>query len=88
MTPSHHDLLADSLTKLEISQSTAKMNPGEEEKGHLCNLRVHEGYGFRPPSGISTPDSPTTVASDNLVPDPNGLGWPGTICSTKRLSVA
>ncbi|KAK0498445.1 GTP cyclohydrolase I [Armillaria luteobubalina] len=37
--------------------------------------RVHEGYGFRPPSGVSTPlTGPAPV--DTLVPDVNGLGWP------------
>ena len=35
-----------------------------------------DDYGFRK-SGISTPiDNPLV----NLVPDPNGLGWPGELC--------
>jgi GTP cyclohydrolase I len=33
---------------------------------------VHDGYGFRPPSGASTP-----LNIETLVPDSNGLGWPG-----------
>ncbi|PSS37319.1 hypothetical protein PHLCEN_2v796 [Hermanssonia centrifuga] len=40
--------------------------------------RLHEGYGFRPPSGIATPVSPSlpTVGTSSPLPDPNGLGWP------------
>ena len=41
---------------------------------------VREGYGFRPASGTSTPAKssvPETGAASPL-PDPNGLGWPGT----------
>ncbi len=38
--------------------------------------RVHEGYGFRPPSGVSTPLTGHAPV-DTLVPDVNGLGWPG-----------
>lgn len=70
MTPSHGDMLADSLSKLEVSQS---------QTSNKANLsRVREGYGFRPPPGVTTPliDSASAV-SENLVPDPNGLGWPG-----------
>ncbi|PBL02182.1 GTP cyclohydrolase I [Armillaria gallica] len=37
--------------------------------------RVHEGYGFRPPSGVSTPLTGHAPV-DTLVPDVNGLGWP------------
>lgn len=38
---------------------------------------VREGYGFRPPSGVSTPLT-TGAESGSPLPDPNGLGWPGT----------
>jgi hypothetical protein len=43
---------------------------------------TREGYGFRK-SGISTPIGPSSthagsqISQDALVPDPNGLGWPG-----------
>lgn len=46
-----------------------------------------DGYGFRK-SGISTPMSPLADPNnvqpqigrlDSLVPDPNGLGWPGEL---------
>ena len=35
---------------------------------------VHDGYGFRPPSGVSTPLHQSVPL---LIPDVNGLGWPG-----------
>lgn len=41
---------------------------------------VREGYGFRPPSGASTPLT-NGAQSGSPLPDPNGLGWPGTHCS-------
>ncbi|KIY72979.1 GTP cyclohydrolase I [Cylindrobasidium torrendii FP15055 ss-10] len=38
---------------------------------------VHEGYGFRPPSGVSTPIVTASGSStDVLIPDAHGLGWP------------
>lgn len=39
---------------------------------------VHEGYGFRTPSGTSTPQTLASQAGDRAspLPDPNGLGWP------------
>lgn len=40
---------------------------------------AREGYGFRPPSGVSTPlNAPISgVGASSPLPDPNGLGWPG-----------
>ncbi|KAF9468909.1 hypothetical protein BDZ94DRAFT_1152708 [Collybia nuda] len=61
-----------------------------------------DGYGFRN-SGISTPMSPLADPNnvqptqigrlDSLVPDPNGLGWPGdlgvlTACDTAKSTVS
>jgi len=36
---------------------------------------VRDGYGFRPPSGVSTPLTNAAERGSPL-PDPNGLGWP------------
>lgn len=38
-----------------------------------------EGYGFRPPSGASSPAAlqPAGTGSSTPIPDPHGLGWPG-----------
>lgn len=52
-----------------IGQSLAALSP-----------HVREGYGFRPASGISTPVvSSVQVGMNGLIPDPNGLGWPGEL---------
>lgn len=47
--------------------------------------RPLDGYGFRK-SGMSTPllpaptpDGPHSQSVHELVPDPNGLGWPGVL---------
>lgn len=39
----------------------------------------HEGYGFRFPSGLSTPAYPSRAVPTavNALPDEHGLGWPG-----------
>lgn len=41
---------------------------------------AREGYGFRPASGTSTPlkASRSGTEAGSPLPDPNGLGWPGT----------
>lgn len=78
MTPSHSDLLADSLSKLEASQTQTNTKTEGDHPVSSPGPRIHEGYGFRPPSGITTPlIASATAASENMVPDPNGLGWPG-----------
>jgi GTP cyclohydrolase IA len=50
--------------------------------------RVRDGYGFRPSSGASTPitsqsalvaGAGTGTSTSTSLPDPNGLGWPGTV---------
>lgn len=48
---------------------------------------VRDGYGFRPPSGVSTPLTNAAERGSPL-PDPNGLGWPGTLPSTISYSSA
>lgn len=50
-----------------------------------------DGYGFRR-SGISTPQighdgqRESQISQDLLVPDPNGLGWPGMFVMTTSVS--
>ncbi|KAI0921285.1 hypothetical protein AcW1_004693 [Taiwanofungus camphoratus] len=48
---------------------------------------AREGYGFRPPSGVSTPlNAPISgVGASSPLPDPNGLGWPAK-STVSRLS--
>jgi GTP cyclohydrolase IA len=47
----------------------------------LSNSHVHDGYGFRAPSGVSTPLTTVSHAPerDSPLPDPHGLGWPGKL---------
>lgn len=77
--PSHAAVLADSLQRLQQQQ--------EEQPPVNGSAILRGGYGFRR-SGLSTPQiqsqhappdelPSSTLAQDLLVPDPNGLGWPG-----------
>lgn len=66
------DLLSESLRRIDDQESQS-----EEQR----SLTSKDGYGFRK-SGISTPasisDGPHhSQSAHELVPDPNGLGWPG-----------
>jgi GTP cyclohydrolase I len=66
--------------------STGQSLPEKDTEQQVLYPRTphsHDGYGFRT-SGISTPLNPEQTDSgltrrrlDELVPDPNGLGWPG-----------
>ena len=58
----------------EDSTDTTK-DPQSTTPNHSPHPHVHEGYGFRPASGVSTPVSVGGTSSP--LPDPNGLGWPG-----------
>ncbi|KAG9317172.1 hypothetical protein JVU11DRAFT_1364 [Chiua virens] len=44
---------------------------------------VREGYGFRLPSGVSTPLSGGGTDTGSPLPDPNGLGWPAKSTVTR-----
>lgn len=53
---------------------------GPSSQRPLANPRILEGLGFRPTSGISTPQyssRPVGKAATSPLPDANGLGWPG-----------
>jgi GTP cyclohydrolase I len=85
-----HDiaLLSDSLRQLQAQQETAKPVDDDvtQNPDDMIPRTIHsrDDYGFRK-SGILTPSSgpnnPTQLSPnqpmDNVVPDPNGLGWPG-----------
>lgn len=87
------ELLSNELRQLQLhrdaeSQSLPVSSDADTPRGeslqhdspHQVPARphVHDGYGFRPPSGVSTPL--TNTGSSSPLPDPNGLGWPGTVC--------
>ena len=78
--PKDSDKLVDSLAQKLVALDTVPeqselrdSTPSPSGRYH----RVHEGYGFRPPSGISTPLMITQPTNQTLVPDVHGLGWPG-----------
>jgi len=89
----HGTLLSDTLQRLQLESSDVAPNgdnydnetdseprlssPSSKSYRKITSV-VHEGYGFRPASGASTP--PKTIAfhgPDSPLPDRNGLGWPG-----------
>ena len=89
---SHVSRLDDSLRLLQQQQDAPASAPGDQEADVISpanpvswDPRTKDGYGFRK-SGVSTPlaqnQQPldlnlSSVAAAELVPDPNGLGWPG-----------
>ena len=80
---SHMDGLTGSLRQLS-QQAESEDFTLIEERPQRSILR--DGYGFRK-SGISTPvstpDGPQhPQLANELVPDPNGLGWPGVSSPT------
>ncbi|KAJ7591414.1 hypothetical protein C8J56DRAFT_935460 [Mycena floridula] len=62
----------------DASLSSSSDNP---ESKTLAKARVHEGYGFRPPSGASTP-------LESGITDLNGLGWPAKSTYSRLNSTA
>ena len=80
--PSHGDLLADRLRRLDPPNPPHEIDqpvPVDLPDGHpppSVPRTPHEGYGFRPASGMSSPRAPPPDRNSPL-PDVNGLGWPG-----------
>lgn len=74
-----HELLANELRQLALVSPEPALQPPHDDEPQQTPVRPHprDGYGFRPPSGVSTP---LTTAAGSPLPDPNGLGWPGTPC--------
>ncbi|KAL6309568.1 hypothetical protein BKA93DRAFT_723223 [Sparassis latifolia] len=89
----HAALVSQSLRKLQANEHVSDgIDPhagdepstpgGNGEHDHTSspgrlNPHVREGYGFRPSSGVSTPNIPSSsFESGSPLPDPNGLGWP------------
>lgn len=69
-------LINDSLQRLEIISPPGGATVPVEESALKSRFGVlHEGYGFRPASGTSTPTVERAI--DSPLPDRNGLGWPG-----------
>ena len=80
---SHMDGLTGSLRQLSQQAESEDFTLIEERPQRSIS---RDGYGFRK-SGISTPvstpDGPQhPQLANELVPDPNGLGWPGVSSPT------
>jgi hypothetical protein len=84
---SHGLLLSDSLQRLQLEASSNDLASNGTDNGidsqfpsppsRLLGSVLHEGYGFRPASGSSTPPSNAVRTIDSPLPDRHGLGWPG-----------
>jgi len=78
---SHGLLLSDSLQRLHLEADVASNGTDNENDFRISSppsrLLHHEGYGFRPASGSSSPPSNVVRAIDSPLPDRHGLGWPG-----------
>ena len=73
--PSHGDLLADRLRRLDIPDDHPV--PVQAPPPFLPkSAPSYDGYGFRSSSGRTSPRAPTADRNSPL-PDVNGLGWPG-----------
>jgi len=84
----HVNALSDSLKRLQVQQNLITNDDVVSDTvpiTHTLPASPREGYGFRR-SGLSTPivasqkvDGASLQLShlSSLVPDPNGLGWPG-----------
>ncbi|KIM83912.1 hypothetical protein PILCRDRAFT_818937 [Piloderma croceum F 1598] len=80
---SHGLLLSDSLQRLQLEADVASNGTDNEfdsripsPPSRLLGSVLHEGYGFRPASGSSTPPSNVVRTIDSPLPDRHGLGWP------------
>jgi len=75
-TSSHVAQLSESLHRLQVQQ---QQDPPTDSASRAASRSPisKDGYGFRK-SGISTPAQPSDghIPLSELVPDPNGLGWP------------
>ncbi|KAI0285101.1 hypothetical protein BGY98DRAFT_910337 [Russula aff. rugulosa BPL654] len=72
--PSHGDLLADRLRRLDVPDDHPV--PVQAPPPFLPkSAPSYDGYGFRSSSGRTSPRAPTADRNSPL-PDVNGLGWP------------
>jgi hypothetical protein len=76
--PSHGDLLADRLRRLDIPDDHPVQAPSDDHPPPFLPNAPYDGYAFRP-SGRTSPRAPTDRNSP--LPDVNGLGWPGILFS-------
>jgi GTP cyclohydrolase I len=84
---SYGTLLSDSLQRLQENSHDTPADVSDTDiipqipspTSRLLSSVLHEGYGFRPASGASTPPQIVGSGVDSPLPDRNGLGWPGEV---------
>lgn len=89
----HVAQFAQSLHKLQANQAAGHDDVHDDDASfrHPKTPLSRDEYGFRK-SGIaspqlpSDPNNPMPVDLHNIVPDPNGLGWPGAPTFKQRSS--
>lgn len=86
-----HSLLVSNDADIPRGEADADPVSSQHDSPHQVPVRppwphVRDGYGFRPPSGVSTPLMNAPERGSPL-PDPNGLGWPGTALYSSRARV-
>lgn len=86
----HVAALTDSLHQLKVEQENISQQSSQDHENKINSPSTpkspisRDGYGFRR-SGVNTPQTHPSTAdngylspfSADLVPDTNGLGWPG-----------
>jgi len=76
------ELEASSHEQKPFDPSSLRLGPCQDTESSAVSLahpHVHEGYGFRPSSGVATPQLDVTPERPvkSPIPDEYGLGWPG-----------
>src|SRR6266851_1843339 len=81
MNSSHGDLLADRLSRLDVSPNPADHHPvqapDDTQPTASSHKLTYDGYGFRPPSGMSSPRAAPPHRTARPPPHLHGLRWPG-----------
>src|SRR5258708_5054585 len=65
----------------DLSLLRSGLHQDAESPTASAHPHIHEGYGFRPSSGVATPqvDAASEKPVVSPIPDAYGLGWPGAI---------
>lgn len=77
------DSTGDAAPAIPSNPNSSQEKDEEQQTLYPRTPHSHDGYGFKK-SGCSTSQNPDRVEStcvrlDQLIPDPNGLGWPGKV---------
>ena len=86
------DSTGDAAPEIPSNPNSSQEKDEEQQMLHPRTPHSHDGYGFKK-SGYSTSQhhdqaesTSACVRLDQLIPDPNGLGWPGKVPHSVVLS--